>query len=184
VGRERFPVTIGDLYGVTPEKKIALLSAFEVRPEGRPDMGSACIDQAGRLVGILAGDIPRINIHAAQPAARIARILKDLRQHQRVIRADFGCKLVQASATVKEQFQLPAGACAISWLHRSGPAAKAGLKRYDVVTRVAGRTYPDPHLLGEAMSDVTPGEPVALEILRAGRKLTVEVEPIRLELDD
>ena len=44
--------------------------------------------------------------------------------------------------------------------------------------------HPDPELFGEAMSDVEPGKPVALEILRQGKKLTVEVKPILLELDD
>lgn len=182
---DRWPVSIRDAYGVTPERKIALLSTFAVKPAtGRPDMGSACIDQAGRLIGVLVGDLPRIHVHAALPAARIARIVKDLREHRHVVRADFGCQLKQVSAVVREQFQLPAGSCTIDWLHPRGPAAKAGLKRYDIVTRLAGRTYPDPHLFGEAMSDVEPNKPVALEILRAGKKRTVEVKPIRLELDD
>jgi len=185
VGLDRFPVSIQDLYGVTREKRILLASAFAVKPDaGRPDMGSACVDQAGRLIGVLVGDIPRINIHAVLPGARIARIVRDLRRHRRVIRADFGCKLTTVSAVVKEQFQLPAGACTIAWLHPRGPAAKAGLARYDIVTRLDGRAYPDPHLLGEAMSDVAPDKPVALEILRAGRKLTLQVTPIPLELDD
>ncbi|MHC4970970.1 MAG: S1C family serine protease [Planctomycetota bacterium] len=182
---ERFPVNIRDLYGVTRQRKIPLASTFAVKPDsGRPDMGSACIDQAGRLVGVLVGDLPRINIHAVLPAARIARIVKDLRQHRRVIRSDFGCGFKQVSAVVSEQFQLPACACAVDWVHPRGPAAKAGLQRYDIITRLDGRTYPDPLLMGEAMSDVTPGKPVALEILRQGAKRTVRVTPIPLALDD
>lgn len=184
VSRERFPVNIRDLYGVTRERKIPLASAFAVAPQsGRPDMGSACIDESGRLIGVLVGDLPRVNIHAALPAARIARIVKDLRKHRRVIRSDFGCKFVQVSAAVSDQFQLPACACAVAWLHPRGPAAKAGLRRLDIVTRLDGRTYPSPHLMGEAMSDVAPGKPVALEILRAGKRSTVQVTPVPLELD-
>jgi S1-C subfamily serine protease len=178
----RFPVNIRDLYGVTRERKIPLASAFAVKPrDGRPAMGSACIDERGRLVGVLVGDLPQDNIHAALPATRIARIVKDLRQHHRVIRADFGCGFAQVSQAVQEQLQLPASACAVAWLHRLGPAAKAGLQRHDIVTRLEGRTYADPYLLGEAMSDVAPGKPVALEVLRAGRKLTVKITPVPLE---
>ncbi|MHC4818781.1 MAG: S1C family serine protease [Planctomycetota bacterium] len=185
VSRERRPVNIRDRYGVTRERQIPLASAFLVKPDNRrPDMGSACIDQAGRLIGVLVGDIPRINVHAALPAARIARIVSDLRKHRRVIRSDFGCKFVEVSAVVLEQFQLPACACAVAWLHPHGPAAKAGLQRHDIVTRLDGRTYPDAHLLGEAMSDVAPGKPVALEVLRGGSKRTVQLTPIRLDLDD
>ena len=182
VGLDRFPVNIRDRYGVTRERKIPLASAFAVKPrDGRPAMGSACIDQRGRLVGVLVGDLPRINIHAALPASRIARIVKDLRQHHRVIRADFGCGFAQVSAAAQEQFQLPASACTVAWLHPRGPAARAGLQRYDIVTRLENRTYPDPHLFCEAMSDVAPGKPVALEVLRAGTKLTVQVTPVPLE---
>ncbi|MHC4134560.1 MAG: S1C family serine protease [Planctomycetota bacterium] len=182
VGLDHFPVNIRDLYGVTPERKIPLASAFAVKPvAGRPDMGSACIDEGGRLVGVLVGDMPRINLHAALPATRIARIVKDLRQHHRVIRADFGCKFVQVSAAVQEQFQLPACACTVAWVHPRGAAAKAGLKQHDIVMRLDGRTYPDPPLLGEAMSDLPPGKPVALEILRGGSKRTVQVTPVPLE---
>jgi serine protease Do len=167
VALAHFPVNIRDLYGVTGDQKFPLASTFAVQPgAGRPDMGSACIDADGRLAGVLVGDLPKINVHAAQPATRIARIVKDLRRHRRVIRADFGCKLVQVSAVVQEQFQLPAGACTVAWLHPRGPAAKAGVKRYDIITRGDGRTHPDPRLL------------------RAGRKLTVQVTPIPLELDD
>jgi len=185
VSLDRFPVKIRDLYGVTGERKIPLASTFAVQPGARrPDIGSACIDAGGRLVGVLVGDLPQFNVHAALPATRIARIVKDLRENRRVIRADFGCGLVQVSAVVQDQFQLPAGACIIAWLHPRGPAAKAGLKRFDILTRLDGRTHPDPRLFGEAMSDVAPGKPVALEILRAGRKLTVQVTPILLKLND
>jgi len=178
----RWPVNIRDPYGVTRERKIPLASAFAVKPrDGRPAMGSACIDERGRLIGVLVGDLPQNNIHAALPATRIARIVKDLRQHHRVIRSDFGCKFAQVSQAVQEQFQLPASACTVAWLHRLGPAAKAGLQRYDIVTRIEGRTYPDPYLFVEAMSDVAPGKPVALEVLRAGRKLTVQITPVPLE---
>lgn len=179
---ERWSVHIRDDYGVTRQRKILLASAFAVKPDsGRPDMGSACIDEAGRLIGVLVGDLPRVNIHAALPAARIARIVSDLRKHRRVIRSDFGCGFVQVSAVVSDQLQLPACACAVEWLHPRGPAAKAGLKRHDIVTRLDGRTYPDPHLMGEAMSDVTPGKPVTLEILRGGNKRTVQVTPVPLK---
>ena len=182
VGRDRFPVDIRDLYGVTRGGKIPLASTFEVKPvAGRPAMGSACIDERGRLVGVLVGDLPQINIHAALPATRIARIVRDLRQHHRVIRADFGWKVVPVSAVVKEQFQLPASACAVAWVHPRGAAAKAGLERYDIITRLDGRTCAGPRLFGEAMSDVPPGKPVALEILRGGSKRTLQVTPDPLE---
>ncbi len=59
--------------------------------------------------------------------------------------------------------------------------SRKSLEQYDIVTRLEGRTYPDPHLFREAMSDVAPGKPVALEVLRAGTKLTVQVTPVPLE---
>ncbi|MHC4550847.1 MAG: S1C family serine protease [Planctomycetota bacterium] len=184
VGLEAMPVKIQDLYGITAEGTIHLASVFLVATRARgPNVGSACVDGQGRLCGVLVGDMPqqRVQVHAALPAARVERIVRDLRRHGRVIRADFGLKVAPLTSAVRAQFELQACACSVRRLQPRGPAAKAGLRTHDIVLSVDGETYRDPYALGEALWDKEPGRPATFQLLRAGRKLEVAVTPVELK---
>ncbi len=57
----------------------------------------------------------------------------------------------------------------------NSPAEKAGLKAGDIVTAIDGNTVTADKDLSEAMLEHSPGDTVALTILRDGQTMTVDV---------
>jgi S1-C subfamily serine protease len=191
---EHQPVGIQDIYGVTSTGCVVLGSTFSlVTLEGRPNVGASCIDREGNLVGFVVGGLPPqiyldpdhpgqmriLETRYALPASRIARIVDELRQRGRVVRADFGVDLQQVEEALIAQFDLPRSACAVSGL-RVRPTPE-GFTTNDVIVTVDGKSYRDPWELGEALTEKTPGEPSTFEILRHGRRRTVVAVPFEHE---
>lgn len=187
-------IGIQDLYGVTNTGYIVLGSVFAVGTlEGRPNVGAACVDGEGCLVGFVVGGMPpwpvadpdrpgrvrQLEMRFALPATRIARIVDELRRNGRVVRADFGVELKPVEEALIAQFQLPPSACAVAGL-RSRPSPD-GLAMQDVIVSVDGKSYHDTYELKEALTEKTPGEPVTFEILRRGQRVELTVTPTTRE---
>jgi serine protease Do len=183
-------IGIQDMYGVTGTGCIVLGSVFAVGTiEGRPNVGAACVDGEGRLVGFVVGGLPprlvpdadvpgqlrQLELRFALPSARIARIVDALRRDGRVQRADFGIELRPVEEAVIAQFDLPPSACAVAGL-LSRPTPD-GLLANDVIVTVDGKSYRDPWELAEALTEKTPGVPVTFEILRRGRRVPLTATP-------
>jgi serine protease Do len=82
------------------------------------------------------------------------------------------------SDTLVAQFGLPASAAVILDVGPKGPGAVAGLRPNDVLLAINGKQYTDFEALGNALSNQTPGQEVALTIMRAGEKREVKVTPV------
>ncbi|MFI5402513.1 MAG: trypsin-like peptidase domain-containing protein, partial [Planctomycetota bacterium] len=166
VREDRVSIVIEDLYGVTAAHRIVLGSAFAVDTiEGQPNVGAACVDKEGRLVGMVVGGLPpRLRAHPDQPgrlslqvrrfavpASRIARIVEDLRKNGRVIRADFGIAIEPADEALIAQFELPGSAAAVTEIH--GRPVAGGFLNNDVIAGVDGQSWRDAYELDEALCD-------------------------------
>ena len=57
----------------------------------------------------------------------------------------------------------------------NGPAAKGGVREGDIVTKIADQTIDTLHPLDAVLSQFSPGDTVALQILRDGKPITVNV---------
>jgi len=57
----------------------------------------------------------------------------------------------------------------------NGPAAKAGLRSGDVITKVNATTIDAEHPLDAVLSQYAPGDTVALDVLRDGQHQTIQV---------
>jgi S1-C subfamily serine protease len=183
-------IGIQDMYGVTGTGCIVLGSAFAVGTlEGRPNVGSACVDGEGRLVGFVVGGMPprivadpdqpgqlrQLELRFALPSSRIARIVDALRRDGRVTRSDFGIELRPVEEALIAQFDLPPSACAVAGLlARPTPD---GFAAHDVIVSVDGKSYRDPWELAEALTEKTPGVPVNFEILRRGQRVPLTATP-------
>lgn len=191
VRADHVAIGIEDIYGVTGTRCIVLGSAFAVDTiEGRPNVGAACVDKEGRLVGLVVGGLPtrlmpdpdqpgrmqQIEMRFAVPAARIARIVDDLRRNGRVVRADFGIALAPADEAVIAQFDLPRSAAAVAGV-RGRPLAD-GFAVHDVIAGVDGETCRDAYEMDEALSDKAIGKPVSFDVLRRGRRVTLTATPV------
>ncbi len=190
VRADHVAIGIEDIYGVNGTRCIVLGSAFAVDTiEGRPNVGAACVDKEGRLIGLIVGGLPpgrepdpdqpgrmrAVEMRFAVPARRIARIVEDLRKHGRVVRADFGIALQPVDEAVVAQFELPASAATVAGI-RGRPLAD-GFALNDVIVGVDGETCRDAYELDEALADKPIGKPVTFDILRRGRRVSLTATP-------
>ncbi len=181
----RVPVGMADRYGINGDRHYCIGSAFLVASATAGfNPGSACLDESGRLRGMVVGCVPRAapapgrDLTFVLPASRLARLVRDLRQHARVVRAHFGLHLVPASEAVRAHVPgLPESACTVVEVDREGPAGRAGVRRGDLVVGVDGKEYRDPCELGETLTDRPPHVPVKLNLLRARAPLELTVTP-------
>ena len=106
------------------------------------------------------------------------RIVKSLREHGRVIRADFGIQVRPVSDALRAQMpKLPKGASTVTLYDTEGPAAKAGIRTNDILLSVNGKEPVDAAELREALVACKPGEPARCKVLRAGKVLELSVKP-------
>ncbi|MEM8884101.1 MAG: S1C family serine protease [Planctomycetota bacterium] len=184
--------TCKDIYRVRAGKPISIGSVFVIATTGRRvNPGSACLDKDGRLLGVLLGCAPaqampmRAQGAVASmersfviPGRRVAWVVESMRRHGRVVRADFGVKLQPISEALAAQLPgVPQGAGSVSFVAPDGPAAKAGVRRHDLLLSVNGKPLPDIHRLRETLCTSEPGKAVKLEIMREGKKLERTVTP-------
>jgi serine protease Do len=62
-----------------------------------------------------------------------------------------------------------------------GPAADAGLRAGDIIRAFAGAPVADSHALTRMVGDAAIGENIAIDIIRAGRRMTLNAAIARLE---
>ncbi|MCU0943606.1 MAG: PDZ domain-containing protein, partial [Hydrogenophaga sp.] len=70
----------------------------------------------------------------------------------------------------------------ITGVLQNGPAAQAGIRPGDVITRVKGREVRDVPQLLAAVAALTPGEKAELDVQRRSEAIKVEVTPGRRNL--
>ncbi|HZE50611.1 MAG TPA: trypsin-like peptidase domain-containing protein [Jatrophihabitantaceae bacterium] len=148
--------------------------------------GGALADLNGNVVGINAAiatpntgglQIPgqdtqsgSIGIGFAIPADEVSRIAAQLISTGKATHAVIGVQV----APQQNSSQTTAGAT-LNKVDANSPAAKAGLKAADVVTRVNTQRIDDADALIAAIRSHAPGEKVSLTYTRAGQSKTVSV---------
>jgi len=195
VTRVRVPTRVMDIYGIygPPETTtIPLGAVFVVAAPTVPcNPGTACLDDSGKLVGIVLGCAPaqvmaRVKGEPAVkfersfvvPSRRILKVVRALRAHGRVIRAQFGFDTAPVSQALRAQLPtLPACAATVAKLDPKGPGAMGGVRNNDLLLAVNGKRPEDIHLLREMLTDCKPSKPAKLSVLRAGKQVELTVKP-------
>jgi putative serine protease PepD len=133
--------------------------------------GGPLLDTRGRVIGITtqiatggAGN-GNIGIGFAVPANRVREVLPALAGGQQIVRPYLGV----TSAPAARGAQVVTAAS-------GGPAAKAGLKKGDVIVRVDGRTVSEPDDVAGAVEQHKPGDVVQVTVLRNGARVSFSVE--------
>jgi serine protease Do len=57
----------------------------------------------------------------------------------------------------------------------NSPADKAGIKEGDIITKVNGQAIDTDHPLDATLSEFSPGDTVAVDVLRNGQSMTIQV---------
>jgi Do/DeqQ family serine protease len=149
--------------------------------------GGALVDAEGHLIGINTAIFSKSGgyqgIGFAIPMSLAKNVLEEILAHGRAIRGWIGVdgnaitpELARALGLKTTQGVIIAGVV------RNGPAHRAGVEPGDVVEAVDGKKIVEARDALLAISARKPGSKVRLDILREGKKLTVEVSVIERPL--
>jgi len=152
--------------------------------------GGALIDAKGRLIGINSAIISNnqgsIGIGFAIPVNLARSIMSSLIATGTVARGYLGVATEPLTPDLAESFGLPRetkGVVISDITPATGPAAKAGLKREDIITAVNNKTVTSRDDLRLMIAETAPGTKISVKYLREGKPMTVEVMLDRLQDD-
>ncbi|MFN7954609.1 MAG: Do family serine endopeptidase [bacterium] len=133
--------------------------------------GGPLFDIEGRVIGInTAITATGSGIGFAVPINMAKQIVADLKSSGKVTRGWLGVKIQDLSDDLAKSLGLEsAGGALIAEVIGEGPAAKAGLKRGDVVVELDGKKIASTRELSRTVASVEPGTQVHLEVLRTDR---------------
>lgn len=144
--------------------------------------GGALIDARGRLVGIntaiLSNNRGNIGIGFSIPINLAASIMNSLVATGSVQRGFLGVQVDSVTAESRELHGLKPGqsGVVIANVTPGGPADKAGLQRNDVILSIKGRAVTSVQDLRLVVSQILPGTPAVVRIVRGGKEETIDVE--------
>ena len=189
-------VAIGNPFGLGGTVTQGIVSAVHRSTElgGRADrfiQTDAAINQgnSGGPMFNLAGDVIGINsqilgstgggnigIGFAIPAEQAKPVIDTLMRGGTVKRGYLGVGIQPVNSDYAAALGLPKNQGEIiGTVEPGGPAARAGLKPYDVVTRVNGQAVSPDQTLSYLVSNIVPGTVARLDIIRENKPTTVSV---------
>ena len=127
--------------------------------------GGPLVNAQGYVIGVNSAiDARAQGIGFAIPIDEVKRILPDLENRGSIRKGYLGVGV----GDMNEQAQESIGqkGAVITGLDRKGPAYKAGLKMYDLVTECNGKKIKNSVELLDSISDTEPGQKVKLKVMR------------------
>jgi Do/DeqQ family serine protease len=192
-----FVIAIGNPFGVGQTVTQGIISALARTQAGISDYGffiqtdaainpgnsgGALVDLNGRLVGINSAIYSRsggsMGIGFAIPVNMVKGVVAAAKDGGKAVRRPWlGAALQNVSKDIADTIGLdrPVGALVAS-LTDGGPAAEAGLKRGDVITRVDGQEVEDGGGVGFRLGERLLGGVASLDILRNGKQSTLSLK--------
>jgi serine protease Do len=137
--------------------------------------GGPLINAAGEAVGInSAVSVQGQGIGFAIPINAARDIMEDLRTRGHVTRGYLGVQLHEIDDDLKKLIGAPeAKGAVVLDVQQGGAGAAAGLRRYDLIMRVAGREVADGDELVRVISARPPGTLVELSVFRDRREIVL-----------
>jgi serine protease Do len=148
--------------------------------------GGPLVNTEGEAVGINAAVSSEAQgIGFAIPVSVARAVLVQLRDHGRVQRGYLGIQLHELDPDLARMVGLREvrGALVLDVVEGE-PAAKSGLRRWDVITAVSGEAIADGDALVRTVSGLRPGTEVKLGIVRDGQPLSVAARLGERGVDD
>jgi serine protease Do len=142
--------------------------------------GGALVTMDGQLVGINTAIVSRSGgyqgIGFAIPSNMAMQIKDSILQHGRVVRGWLGVVIQDITEELAKSLDVPArSGVLVSDVTPDSPAAKAGLKRGDVITAIDGVKTTDSAHLRNLVALAGKGKKVKVDLLREGKEKSVEV---------
>src|SRR4051812_2784122 len=149
-------------------------------PINHGNSGGALVNMKGELVGInsqiLSNSDGNIGIGFAIPANMARHVMTDLKTKGKVTRAQLGVVVQAITPDLAESLGLKdSHGVLVSTVAPDSAAAKAGIKRGDVISSLNGQPVRDVNTLRNHVADAGPGSVADLKILRDGAEKDVKV---------
>jgi serine protease Do len=178
-------VTAGDSSGMGGNTE-QLQNLFQTDAAINPgNSGGPLVNLDGQVVGIntaVAGQGAQ-NIGFAIPINDAKPLISSVKEKGRIVRAYMGVRYVAVDKQAQAANNL--GADHGAWVQAAddqnpgvipdSPAAKAGIKEGDVITKIAGDTVDSTHSLQSLIGKHKAGDKVSVTLVRDGKEQTVEV---------
>ena len=152
----------------------------------RGNSGGPLVNMKGEVIGINSNILTptggSIGIGFAIPSNLAKKVVTQLKEKGKVVRGYLGLYPVNIDDDTKDALKLKdkKGAL-INSVEAGTPAAKAGLKQYDVVVAVDGQDVKDQNDLRFKIADIQPGTKVELRVIRDGKPMTLTATVAELE---
>ncbi len=118
-----------------------------------------------------------VGIGFAIPASIVKQVITDLKSNGAVTRGYLGVQIQPVTQDIADSLGLDkAEGAIVSALSEKSPAAKAGLKQGDTILKAGDHVIEDAKALSRAVAEMKPGTTVPVEIVRAGKHQTIDVE--------
>jgi serine protease Do len=142
--------------------------------------GGPLFSLAGEVIGINTAIVSpsggNVGIGFAIPSSLAAPIVEQIVAHGRIIRGWLGVQIQTVTDDIAASLGLEEAAGAlVARVSESSPAARAGIETGDVVVAYDGRAVEDPRSLARMVAATAVGRTVAVELVRKGRRRTLEV---------
>jgi serine protease Do len=188
-------LAIGNPYGLGGTVTAGIISALHrgitgagaydryIQTDASINMGNSggpMFDLNGRVVGINSALISptgaSVGIGLAIPAELAKPVIDSLRRGQRPQRGYLGVGLQPLDENIAESLGLPKDRGEIvRSVQPNEPAARAGVQQGDVILRVGGRDVNPDQTVSYLIANTPVGTRVPLEIIRNGRRQTINV---------
>jgi putative serine protease PepD len=164
------------------DRSALLVSAVQTDASINPgNSGGALVNCEGQLVGVptAGATVPNsgggsIGLGFAIPVDLARSIADEIIATGRVTHAFFGLQTLPIPRAAAEQAGLPEGLY-VQAVTPGGPAATAGLRPDDVITKIDGEPATSNLQLQELTLTKKPGDTVSIEYIRGGRSATATV---------
>ena len=149
--------------------------------------GGPLFNLDGRVIGINTWIISpsggSVGIGFAIPASLARNVIEQLEEHGRTRRGWLGVRVQTVTDVIAESLGLKkARGALVAGLSEEGPAAKAGLKRGDIILSFDHKNVGEMRALPRIVAETQIGKAVQVELWREEERLTVEVTIGELEL--
>ncbi len=147
--------------------------------------GGPLFDIDGNVIGINTAIFStsggNVGLGFAIPAEQARPVIEQLKTGAASVKRGYlGVQIQPVTGSIAEGLGLPKDHGEIvAAVEPGGPAAKAGLKQGDVVTRVAGQDVTYDNTLSYIVANVTPGTRVPIGVLRGGKALTLDATVVQ-----
>lgn len=148
--------------------------------------GGPLVNTKGYVIGVnQAIDARAQGIGFAIPIDEVKRIIPELESRGAIRKGYIGVGLGDLDPNAAEDLGLEEGAmgAVIAGVERGGPAAKAGLKPYDIVLEFEGKKIKNSTDLMDAVADGKIGDKSKMVVLRNGKKTNMTVEIVERPSD-